>query len=104
MARRLASLLVEIEANTASLSRDTNRAVGIVNSTAKRMTSAMDTVRRSFVGIVSVVAIQRAFKAIISASAESEAAMRQLEAAGETVWRIGSIVQRQEGQAQTVVL
>lgn len=80
MARRLASLLIDIEASTAALSRDMNRAVGIVNSNAKRMTSAMDTVRRSFVGIVSVVAIQRAFKAIISASAESEAAMRQLEA------------------------
>ena len=80
MARRLASLLIDIEASTASLSRDTNRAVGIVNSTAKRMSSAMDTVRRSFAGIVSVVAIQRAFKAVISASAESEDAMRQLEA------------------------
>ena len=80
MARRLASLLIDIEASTAALSRDMNRAVGIVNSNAKRMSSAMDTVRRSFVGIVSIVAIQRAFKAIISASAESEAAMRQLEA------------------------
>lgn len=79
MARRLASLLIDIEASTASLSRDMNRAVGIVNSNAKRMSSAIDTVRRSFVGIVSVVAIQRAFKAVISASAESEAAFKQLE-------------------------
>jgi phosphoribosylformylglycinamidine cyclo-ligase len=42
--------------------------------------------------------------AVIVSAADAEAAMRQLEAAGETVWRIGSIAQRQEGQAQTVVL
>ncbi len=42
--------------------------------------------------------------AVIVSAADADAAMRQLEAAGETVWRIGSIAQRQEGQAQTVVL
>ena len=41
--------------------------------------------------------------AVIVSAGDAEAAMRQLEAAGETVWRIGSITQRQEGQAQTVV-
>lgn len=80
MANKLGSLLVQLAADTALLQRDMGKAVGIVNSNAKRMSAAMDTVKRSFAGIISVVAVQRAFKAVIAATAESEAAMRQLEA------------------------
>ena len=80
MANKLGSLLIQLAADTALLQRDMGKAVGIVNSNAKRMSAAMDTVKRSFAGIISVVAVQRAFKAVIAATAESEAAMRQLEA------------------------
>jgi phosphoribosylformylglycinamidine cyclo-ligase len=41
--------------------------------------------------------------AVIVAAEHAEEAMRQLTAAGETVWRIGSVEARAEGQAQTVV-
>ena len=41
--------------------------------------------------------------AVIVAAEHAEEAMRQLSAAGETVWRIGSVAARAEGQAQTVV-
>jgi phosphoribosylformylglycinamidine cyclo-ligase len=41
---------------------------------------------------------------VIVAKENADAAMAQLQAAGETVYRIGEIRARQEGQAQTVVL
>ena len=41
--------------------------------------------------------------AVIVAPEHAEEAMRQLTEAGETVWRIGSVAARAEGQAQTVV-
>jgi len=41
--------------------------------------------------------------AVIVAAEHAEEAMRQLTASGETVWRIGSVQARAEGQAQTVV-
>ncbi len=41
--------------------------------------------------------------AVIVAAADCERAMTELEAAGETVWRIGAIAERAPGQAQTVV-
>ncbi len=42
--------------------------------------------------------------AVIVAAADAEAAMAHLAAQGETVWRIGTVEARGEGQAQTVVL
>ena len=42
--------------------------------------------------------------AVVVAAADADAAMTQLCAAGETVWRIGEIVARAPGQAQTVVV
>ena len=42
--------------------------------------------------------------AVIVAAADADAAMAQLRAAGETVWRIGAIAARAPGQAQTVVV
>jgi len=41
---------------------------------------------------------------VIVAKENADAAMAQLQAAGETVYRIGEIRTREEGQAQTVVL
>jgi phosphoribosylformylglycinamidine cyclo-ligase len=41
---------------------------------------------------------------VIVAKENADAAMAQLQAAGETVYRIGEIRAREEGQAQTVVL
>jgi phosphoribosylformylglycinamidine cyclo-ligase len=41
---------------------------------------------------------------VIVAQEEADAALAQLQAAGETVYRIGEIQERQPGQAQTVVL
>ncbi|MFA7242739.1 MAG: phosphoribosylformylglycinamidine cyclo-ligase [Sulfuricellaceae bacterium] len=42
--------------------------------------------------------------AVIVAAEHAEEAMRQLAATGETVWRIGRVEARGEGQAQTVVV
>ncbi len=42
--------------------------------------------------------------AVIVAAADAGRAMNELAAAGETVWRIGEIVERAAGQAQTVVV
>jgi phosphoribosylformylglycinamidine cyclo-ligase len=41
--------------------------------------------------------------AVIVAAADAERAMQLLRGAGETVWQIGSVEQRAEGQPQTVV-
>ncbi|MHB9118342.1 MAG: phosphoribosylformylglycinamidine cyclo-ligase [Burkholderiales bacterium] len=41
--------------------------------------------------------------AVIVAAEHAEAAMAHLQASGETVWRIGTVEPRAEGQAQTVV-
>lgn len=41
---------------------------------------------------------------VIVAKEDAERAIRHLQAAGEAVWQIGEIQQRQEGQAQTVVI
>ncbi|MBZ0090688.1 MAG: phosphoribosylformylglycinamidine cyclo-ligase [Sulfuricellaceae bacterium] len=41
--------------------------------------------------------------AVIVAAEHAEAAMAHLQASGETVWRIGTVESRAEGQAQTVV-
>jgi len=41
---------------------------------------------------------------VIVAAADAESAMQQLRASGETVYRIGTIEARSEGQAQTVVV
>ena len=41
---------------------------------------------------------------VIISKENADAAMAQLQAAGETVYRIGEIREREEGQAQTVVL
>lgn len=80
MARRLASLLIDIEASTAKLSRDVNRAVGIVESGSKRMASSVNKAKAVFGGLVAGIGIQNAIRGIVSASVESEKAMRQLEA------------------------
>ncbi len=40
---------------------------------------------------------------VIVAAADSERAMAELVAAGETVWRIGAIAERAPGQARTIV-
>jgi phosphoribosylformylglycinamidine cyclo-ligase len=42
--------------------------------------------------------------AVIVSAANADAAMAQLKAAGETVFRIGEIRERQGDEAQTVVL
>ncbi len=42
--------------------------------------------------------------AVVVAASDAERAMAQLAAAGETVWRIGAIAERGQGQAQTVVV
>jgi len=42
--------------------------------------------------------------AVIVASENADAAMTQLRAAGETVYQIGAIRQREDGQAQTIVI
>jgi phosphoribosylformylglycinamidine cyclo-ligase len=41
--------------------------------------------------------------AVIVAAADAERAMHLLRESGETVWQIGSIENRAEGQPQTVV-
>jgi phosphoribosylformylglycinamidine cyclo-ligase len=41
---------------------------------------------------------------VIVAAADADRAMAELKAAGETVWRIGEIAARAQGQAQTVVV
>ena len=41
---------------------------------------------------------------VIVAEADAERAVQQLTASGETVYRIGRIEARAEGQAQTVVI
>ena len=42
--------------------------------------------------------------AVVVAAADAGRAMAELAAAGETVWRIGAIAERAQGQAQTVVV
>ena len=42
--------------------------------------------------------------AIVIAREHADAAIAQLAAAGETAWRIGEIVERAPGAAQTVVV
>lgn len=80
MANKLGSLLIQIAADTALLQRDMGKAVGIVNTGAKRMGDSITSAKRLLGGFVSFVAITRGVEAIITASAESEAAMAQLEA------------------------
>jgi phosphoribosylformylglycinamidine cyclo-ligase len=41
--------------------------------------------------------------AVIVAAADAERAMQLLRDAGETVWQIGTVEARSEGQPQTVV-
>lgn len=80
MANKLGSLLIQLGADTALLQKDMGRAVGIMDRGAKQMSSAVSSVNRALGGIVSFIAIKRGIETIITASAESEAAMRQLEA------------------------
>ena len=60
MARRLASLLIDIEASTANLARDVNRGVRIFDSGARRMQATANTLRRTLLTVVSVDAFRRA--------------------------------------------
>jgi TP901 family phage tail tape measure protein/lambda family phage tail tape measure protein len=60
VARRLASLLIDIEASTANLARDVNRGVGIMDRGARRMQDTANRLKRTLLTIVSVEAFRRA--------------------------------------------